>query len=170
MLLGPKHSLCFSNIEIKLQLIVHRSYYSGKTYLFRISNVGISLSFNFRIQGHEMKVVEIEGSHTIQNTYDSLDVHVGQSIAVLVTLNQPPKDYYIVATSRFTGTVLTATAALHYSNSKSPVSGSIPAPPSNDYRWSMLQARTFRWTLFCFLSRLFGSLEREFKRQSMNLI
>ncbi|KAH0458100.1 hypothetical protein IEQ34_013415 [Dendrobium chrysotoxum] len=119
----------------------------GKTYLFRISNVGLSLSFNFRIEGHKMKVVEIEGSHTIQNTYETLDVHVGQSIAVLVTLDQPAKDYYIVATSRFTRTVLTATAVLHYSNSKSPVSGPIPAPPAGDYHWSMLQARTFRWNL-----------------------
>ncbi|KAK8964307.1 hypothetical protein KSP40_PGU005064 [Platanthera guangdongensis] len=125
-------------------------YYSGdqgKTYLFRISNVGLSLSFNFRIQGHKMKLVELEGSNTIQNTYDSLDVHVGQSVAVLVTLDQSPKDYYIVATSRFTRTVLSATAILHYINSNSPASGPIPAPPPNKYRWSMLQARTFRWNL-----------------------
>ncbi|KAG0467145.1 hypothetical protein HPP92_018725 [Vanilla planifolia] len=119
----------------------------GKTFLFRISNVGLSLSFNFRIQGHKMKLVEIEGSHTIQSLYDSLDIHVGQSYSVLVTLDQPPKDYYIIATSRFTKTVLTATATLHYSNSNSPVSGPIPAAPALNYHWSMLQARTFRWNL-----------------------
>ncbi|KAI4386701.1 hypothetical protein MLD38_004610 [Melastoma candidum] len=54
----------------------------GKTYLFRVSNTGLSKSFNFRIQGHTLKLVEVEGSHTIQNVYDSIDVHVGQSIAV----------------------------------------------------------------------------------------
>ncbi|MBA0599510.1 hypothetical protein Gorai_005727, partial [Gossypium raimondii] len=75
----------------------------GKTYMFRISNVGLSTSFNFRIQGHTMKLVEVEGSHVVQNLYDSLDVHVGQSLAVLVTLNQPPKDYYIVASKDFRG-------------------------------------------------------------------
>lgn len=120
---------------------------SGKTYMFRISNVGLSTSLNFRIQGHSLKLVEVEGSHTIQNTYDSLDVHVGQSVAVLVTLNQPPKDYYIVASTRFTKLVLTATSVLHYTNSHTPVSGPVPAGPTYQIHWSVQQARTFRYLL-----------------------
>ncbi|MBA0724656.1 hypothetical protein Golax_021331, partial [Gossypium laxum] len=119
----------------------------GKTYMFRISNVGLSTSFNFRIQGHTMKLVEVEGSHVVQNLYDSLDVHVGQSLAVLVTLNQPPKDYYIVTSTRFSRTVLTATAMLHYANSQTPVSGPLPAAPAFQFHWSMQQARTYRWNL-----------------------
>ncbi|KAL8117575.1 L-ascorbate oxidase homolog isoform X1 [Apium graveolens] len=119
----------------------------GKTYLFRISNVGLSTSLNFRIQGHKMKLVEVEGSHTIQNIYDSLDVHVGQSVSVLVTLDQTPKDYYIVASTRFTRRVLTGTALLHYSNSQTPVSGPLPAGPTYHIHWSMKQARTLRWNL-----------------------
>ncbi|RZB57436.1 L-ascorbate oxidase-like isoform B [Glycine soja] len=119
----------------------------GKTYMFRISNVGMSTSINFRIQGHPLKLVEIEGSHIVQNTYDTLDVHVGQSAAVLVTLNQPPKDYYIVASTRFSRKVLTATAVLHYSNSNSPASGPLPSPPIYQYHWSVKQARTYRWNL-----------------------
>ncbi|MCL7046554.1 hypothetical protein MKW94_000595 [Papaver nudicaule] len=90
----------------------------GKTYMFRLSNVGLSTSINFRIQGHKMKLVEMGGSHTIQVTYDSLDIHVGQSLAVLVTLNQQARDYFIVASSRFTSPVLTSTGYLRYSNSK----------------------------------------------------
>ncbi|KAL6222528.1 hypothetical protein ACLB2K_005920 [Fragaria x ananassa] len=119
----------------------------GKTYMFRVSNVGLSTSLNFRIQGHKMKLVECEGSHTQQNIYDSLDVHVGQSFSVLVTLDQPPKDYYIVASTRFTRRVLTATAVLHYSNSHTSVSGPVPAGPGYQFHWSMQQARTFRWNL-----------------------
>ncbi|XP_050388016.1 L-ascorbate oxidase homolog [Argentina anserina] len=119
----------------------------GKTYMFRVSNVGLSTSLNFRIQGHKMKLVECEGSHTQQNIYDSLDVHVGQSFSVLVTLVQTPKDYYIVASTRFTRRVLTATAVLHYSNSHTSVSGPAPAGPSYQFHWSMQQARTFRWNL-----------------------
>jgi hypothetical protein len=92
-----------------------------------------------------LKLVEVEGSHTIQNLYDSLDVHVGQSVSVLVTLNQPPKDYYIVASTRFTQTVLNTISVLHYSNSHSSASGLLPAaPPATDYDWSMKQARTYR--------------------------
>ncbi|CAI8612960.1 unnamed protein product [Vicia faba] len=119
----------------------------GKTYMIRISNVGMSTSINFRIQGHALKLVEVEGSHVIQNMYDSLDVHVGQSAAVLVTLNQSPKDYYIVASTRFSRRILTATAVLHYTNSHSPASGPLPTPPAYQYHWSLIQARSFRWNL-----------------------
>ncbi|KAG9135859.1 hypothetical protein Leryth_002568 [Lithospermum erythrorhizon] len=119
----------------------------GKTYMFRISNVGLSTSINFRIQGHTMKLVEVEGSHVIQNMYDSLDVHVGQSITLLVTLDQQPKDYYIVASTRFTRRVLNTTGVLHYSNSRAQVSGPVPAAPTGLLHWSMKQARTFRWNL-----------------------
>lgn len=92
-----------------------------------------------------MKLVEVEGSHTAQNMYDSLDVHVGQSVTVLVTLNQNPKDYHIVASTRFTKTILMATGVLHYSNSRTPVSGPIPRGPTIEVDWSIKQARTYRY-------------------------
>ncbi|KAF3455168.1 hypothetical protein FNV43_RR05616 [Rhamnella rubrinervis] len=50
------------------------------------------------------------GSHTLQNTYSSLDIHLGQSFSVLVTADQPAQDYYIVVSSRFSLRVLTTTA------------------------------------------------------------
>ncbi|KAL6572906.1 hypothetical protein OROHE_002382 [Orobanche hederae] len=119
----------------------------GKTYMFRVSNIGLLTSLNFRIQGHQMKVVEVEGSHVLQNIYDSVDIHVGQSVSVLVTLNQSPKDYYIVASTRFSQTVLNATGVLHYTNSQASVSGPIPPGPTTEVNWSMDQARSFRWNL-----------------------
>ncbi|CAG7869493.1 unnamed protein product [Brassica rapa] len=115
----------------------------GNTYRLRISNVGLQNSLNFRIQNHEMTLVEVEGTHTLQNVYSSLDVHVGQSYSVLITANQPSKDYYIVVSSRLTPTVLTTTGVLHYSNSAEPVSGPIPAAPV-PMSWSFNQARTIR--------------------------
>lgn len=136
------HSLF--NIVVKL---CYFSLFSGKTYMFRVSNVGLRTSINFRIQNHKMKLVEVEGSHVIQNLYDSLDVHVGQSVTFLVTLDQPPNDYYIVASTKFTTTVLTATGVLHYSNSKSSASGPFPAAGPDSVEWSMNQARTFRYLL-----------------------
>ncbi|KAI3930560.1 hypothetical protein MKX01_037006 [Papaver californicum] len=95
----------------------------GKTYMFRISNGGLSTSISFKIQGHKMKLVECEGSHTIQNVYESLDVHVDQSLSVLVTLDQPPKEYYIVAYTPFTKPILNITAVLRYTNSQTSASG-----------------------------------------------
>jgi len=75
---------------------------AGKTYGFRISNVGLAASINFIIQGDSLKLVEVEGSHTLQNTYSSLDIHIGQSYSVLVTANQSVKDYYAVVSTLFT--------------------------------------------------------------------
>ncbi|CAI0550761.1 unnamed protein product [Linum tenue] len=119
----------------------------GKTYRFRISNVGLTTALNFRIQGHKMLLVEVEGTHTLQNTYDSLDIHLGQSYSVLVTADQPPQDYYIVVSSRFTSQVLSSTAILHYSNSAASVSGAPPGGPTIQIDWSLEQARSLRRNL-----------------------
>ncbi|GAV56701.1 Cu-oxidase domain-containing protein/MaoC_dehydratas domain-containing protein/Cu-oxidase_2 domain-containing protein/Cu-oxidase_3 domain-containing protein/zf-MaoC domain-containing protein, partial [Cephalotus follicularis] len=119
----------------------------GKTYRLRISNVGLQNSLNFRIQNHKMTLVEVEGTHTLQTTFSSLDVHVGQSYSVLFTADQPGQDYYIVASSRFTSQVLTTTGILHYSNSAGPVSGPPPGGPTIQIAWSLNQARAIRTNL-----------------------
>lgn len=95
-----------------------------------------------------MKLVEVEGTHTLQTTYSSLDVHVGQSYSVLVTADQPGQDYYIVVSSRFTTPILTTTGVLHYSNSAGPVSGPPPGGPTIQIDWSLNQARSIRCVLF----------------------
>jgi FtsP/CotA-like multicopper oxidase with cupredoxin domain len=41
------------------------TFEAGKTYRLRICNVGIKASLNFRIQGHDMRLVEMDGSHTV---------------------------------------------------------------------------------------------------------
>lgn len=92
-----------------------------------------------------MLLVEVEGTHTLQNTYDSLDIHLGQSMSVLVTADQPPKDYYVVVSTRFTSQVLTATSILHYSNSAQSVSGPPPGGPTIEIEWSLNQARSVRY-------------------------
>ncbi|XP_052203218.1 L-ascorbate oxidase homolog [Diospyros lotus] len=119
----------------------------GKTYRLRISNVGLQNSLNFRIQNHKMKLVEVEGTHTLQTTYSSLDVHLGQSYSVLITCDQPGQDYYIVVSTRFTSQVLTTTGVLHYSNSAGPVSGPPPGGPTIQIDWSINQARSIRTNL-----------------------
>ena len=92
-------------------------FFCKKNYHLRISNVGLSSSLNFRIQGHKLKLVEVEGCHTVQNVYDSLDIHISQTYSLLINANQQPQDYYMVASTRFTSSVLTCIATFHYSNS-----------------------------------------------------
>ncbi|XP_068338575.1 L-ascorbate oxidase homolog [Pyrus communis] len=118
----------------------------GKTYKYRVCNVGLKNSLNFRIQGHPLKLVEMEGSHTVQNTYESLDVHVGQCFSLLVTADKEPKDYYMVASTRFTKTVLTGKGIIRYENGNGPASPELPEAPVG-WAWSLNQFRSFRWNL-----------------------
>lgn len=98
-----------------------------------------------------MKLVEVEGSHTVQNDYDSLDLHVGQCMSVLVTADQAPKDYYLVASSRFSKKQLESVAIVRYANGNGlPASSELPPPPPNNtagVAWSINQFRSFRWNL-----------------------
>ncbi|KAF2315763.1 hypothetical protein GH714_040300 [Hevea brasiliensis] len=73
----------------------------GKTYRLRVHNVGTSTSLNFRIQGHNLLLVETEGHYTSQQNFTSFDIHVGQSYSFLATMDQnATSDYYIVASAR----------------------------------------------------------------------
>ncbi|MHC5589684.1 hypothetical protein ACYTW9_26955, partial [Escherichia coli] len=119
---------------------------AGKTYRYRVCNVGLKASLNFRIQAHKMKLVEIDGSHTVQNVYDSIDVHAGQCYSLLVTADQVPMDYYLVASTRFQKTVLTSTAVIRYTGSNTPPSPVLPPAPVG-WAWSLNQWRSFRWNL-----------------------
>ncbi|KAK9678582.1 hypothetical protein RND81_11G221000 [Saponaria officinalis] len=120
---------------------------AGKTYLFRVANVGVMMSVNVRIQGHMLRLVEVEGSHVLQEVYESLDIHPGQSMSFLVTLHGMVKDYHIVASARFTKKHLLAQAVLHYVGSTTPPAYPLPIGPTYHIHWSMKQARTLRWNL-----------------------
>ncbi|XP_074577901.1 L-ascorbate oxidase homolog [Curcuma longa] len=119
---------------------------AGQTYRYRICNVGLKLALNFRIQSHVMKLVEMDGSHTVQNDYDSLDVHVGQCLSVLVTADKTPRDYYMVTSARFTKYSRNATGIIRYAGSTTPPSSDIPPAPVG-WAWSLNQWRSFRWNL-----------------------
>lgn len=125
----------------------------GKTYRIRVHNVGISTSLNFRIQNHNMLLVETEGSYTDQQNYANMDIHVGQSYSFLVTMDQnATSDYYVVASARFADATtrdrVTGVAILHYSNSLGPASGPLPdGPDEADTYFSMNQARSIRWNV-----------------------
>ncbi|KAL0436784.1 UNVERIFIED_CONTAM: L-ascorbate oxidase [Sesamum radiatum] len=97
-----------------------------------------------------MTVVEVEGSHTVQNVYDSLDLHVGQCMSVLVTADQTPKDYYFVVSSRFAQHPLSTVAVIRYANGNGAASTELPPPPpvgTKGIAWSISQFRSFRWNL-----------------------
>ncbi|KAJ0239770.1 Monocopper oxidase-like protein SKS1 [Hirschfeldia incana] len=123
----------------------------GKTYRVRVHNVGISTSLNFRIQNHNLLLVETDGHYTSQTNFTDFDIHVGQSYSFLVTMDQnATSDYYIVASARFVNETVwqrvTGVAILHYSNSNGPASGPLPVPKTDvSAPWSaMTQPRAIR--------------------------
>ncbi|CAN6914672.1 unnamed protein product [Brassica oleracea] len=122
-----------------------------KTYRIRVHNVGISTSLNFRIQNHNLLLVETDGHYTSQTNFTDFDIHVGQSYSFLVTMDQnATSDYYIVASARFVNETVwqrvTGVAILHYSNSNGPASGPLPVPKTDvSAPWSaMTQPRAIR--------------------------
>ena len=105
-------------------------FHAGKTYRLRISNVGLQSTLNLLIQEHCMTLVEVEGTHTVQNSYTSVDVHAGQSLSVLFTADRPARDYRVVVSTRFTGTTLRSTAVIRYAGSSGPAfEPLLPCPP-----------------------------------------
>ncbi|XP_051141042.1 L-ascorbate oxidase homolog [Andrographis paniculata] len=129
----------------------------GKRYLFRVSNIGITASINFRIQNHTLVLVECEGSHPLQRAYDSFDLHVGQSSSFLVTVGKAGA-YFVVASTRFTKPTLTVTGILHSRGSgatgatvsetaAATAPGPLPAGQTYQIHWSMKQARSIRLNL-----------------------
>ncbi|KAL0016982.1 hypothetical protein SO802_004051 [Lithocarpus litseifolius] len=104
---------------------------------FRISNVGLKTSINFRIQDHSMRLVEIEGSYITQDDeYDSLDIHVGQSYSVLVTAknNTNCTSYPMIASSRFTENILFGLGVIRYPGSVAYPLGPISPGPTPCYK------------------------------------
>ncbi|KAM0835007.1 hypothetical protein ACQ4PT_063222 [Festuca glaucescens] len=122
------------------------TFEAGKTYRLRICNVGIKASLNFRIQGHDMRLVEMDGSHTLQDSFDSLDVHVGHCLSVLVDADQKPEDYLMVASTRFIVDPSSVSAVIRYAGSNTPPAPNVPEPPAG-WAWSLNQWRSFRWNL-----------------------
>ncbi|KAF8080389.1 hypothetical protein N665_0949s0011 [Sinapis alba] len=125
------------------------AFQPGKTYRLRISNVGLKTSLNFRIQDHDMLLVETEGSYVQKRTLSNLDIHVGQSYSVLVTAKTDPigcrRSYYIFASTRFSNSYMTGLALIRYPNSPIDPVGPVPAAPESwDYASSVRQALSIR--------------------------
>ena len=126
----------------------------GKSYHIMVHNVGISTSLNFRIQKHNILLVETKGSYASKQNYTNLDIHVGQSYSFLVTMDQNARsDYYIVASALFVNTSIwsnfTGVAILHYSNSKGKEKGPLRDGTDDYYDKyiSMNQARSISWNV-----------------------
>ncbi|KAE9398315.1 ferroxidase [Gymnopus androsaceus JB14] len=58
---------------------------AGKTYRLRIVNVSAFAMFYFWIDGHDMRIVEVEGTDTEEYPIDQISIAVAQRYSILVT-------------------------------------------------------------------------------------
>ncbi|CAG8717334.1 46324_t:CDS:2 [Gigaspora margarita] len=70
----------------------------GKRYRFRIINTSGEAFYMFSIDGHKMKVIEVEGTYVQPFEVTKLPLHIAQRYSVIVEANQDVKDYWIRAT------------------------------------------------------------------------
>ncbi|CAG8778865.1 33390_t:CDS:2, partial [Gigaspora margarita] len=70
----------------------------GKKYRFRIINTSGEAFYMFSIDGHKMKVIEVEGTYVQPFEVTQLPLHIAQRYSVIVEANQDAKDYWIRAT------------------------------------------------------------------------
>ncbi|EAW14723.1 putative ferrooxidoreductase Fet3 [Aspergillus clavatus NRRL 1] len=69
----------------------------GKTYLFHLANVGAFASQYFWIEGHTMKIVEVDGVWTDPSEASMIYIASAQRYAVLVTMkNETSQNYAMV--------------------------------------------------------------------------
>lgn len=67
----------------------------GKTYRFRVINIGSDNMLRFRIDGHRFRVVEMDGILTFPVWTDHLEINSGQRYSVMVTMDRPENNFWI---------------------------------------------------------------------------
>ncbi|KAL2904608.1 Monocopper oxidase-like protein SKU5 [Bienertia sinuspersici] len=124
--------IIIATIGAHVGLVYSRGRILGRTVKDQIGSFFYFPSLNFQraIGGYGgRKDLSDTRSYIVQQKYIDLDIHVGQSYSFLVTMDQDASsDYYIVANPRFvnssSGGGAVGVAALHYTDSQGPTSGS----------------------------------------------
>lgn len=74
------------------------TFTAGKTYRLRVINMSALAMFHFWIDGHDMRIIEADGTDVQEFPVDHLSLAVAQRYSVLVTaLNNTSSNYYIHA-------------------------------------------------------------------------
>ncbi|KAG4147857.1 hypothetical protein ERO13_D05G249400v2 [Gossypium hirsutum] len=115
----------------------------GKTYLLRLINAAMNIILFFAIKEHNLTVVGVDAGYTKPLSSEYVTISPGQTIDALLSANQKPDLYYMVARAYSTGSNhhfdnTTTTAIVQYkgkysnptsSSSSSSSSSSLPSLP-----------------------------------------
>lgn len=87
---------------------------TGKTYRLRIIAGTELVGVNFAIQGHNMTVVEVEGTIVEPYEVQNLDIMPAQRYSVLVSATQEPGNYWATTSVRYRSTAPTGYINIKY--------------------------------------------------------
>ncbi|KAK4268900.1 hypothetical protein QN277_022127 [Acacia crassicarpa] len=109
---GPNYN-CSTNDVYKIDVI------TGRTYLLRIIHAGLNTENFFAIANHKLTIVEADAEYTKPFTTDIVMVGPGQTMAALVTADQPVGKYSITVAPYKSGRIvnyqnISAIAYFHY--------------------------------------------------------
>ncbi|KAF8624728.1 hypothetical protein AX17_007059 [Amanita inopinata Kibby_2008] len=74
-----------------------------KRYRFRLLNAACLAGYNFSIDGHDLTVIETEGTETIPKTVGVVTLWPGQRVSVVVNANQKVDNYWMRSIPFITG-------------------------------------------------------------------
>ncbi|KAH9991923.1 laccase 2 precursor [Russula vinacea] len=81
-----------SNVPLAIVNVIQ-----GQRYRFRLVSISCDPSFIFSIDGHQMTVIEVEGTNVQPLLIDEVEIFAGQRYSVVVNANQPVSNYWIRA-------------------------------------------------------------------------
>ncbi|GLT38024.1 hypothetical protein SLA2020_122960 [Shorea laevis] len=127
----------------------------GKTYLLRFVNVPIDESTYFAIAGHNLTVVGIDGAYVKPIVSSFIMMAPGQTMDVLLKVNQSLGEYYMATRNYFSTTLrsvnfiqINATAILqyrgNYNTSLAPLYPTDTLPSTTDYQTGINFTSKFR--------------------------
>jgi len=108
---------------------------AGKTYRLRIIAGTELVGVNFAIQGHNMTVVEVEGTVVEPYEVQNLDIMPAQRYSVLVKADQEPGNYWGTTAVRYRSTAPTGYINIKYKDAPEAnlnLDGDLPSHPAWD--------------------------------------
>ncbi|PPD70582.1 hypothetical protein GOBAR_DD32539 [Gossypium barbadense] len=97
----------------------------GKTYLLRLINAAMNIILFFAIKKHNLTVVGVDAGYTKPLSSEYVTISPGQTIDALLSANQKPDRYYMVARAYSTGSNHhfdnTTTTAISLADKKHPI-------------------------------------------------
>ncbi|KAF8075293.1 laccase 17 [Lyophyllum atratum] len=70
---------------------------AGKRYRLRVINISVYSGYEFSIEGHRLTIIEVDGINHVPLTVDRFEIYIGQRYSVILTADQPVKNYWIRA-------------------------------------------------------------------------